>query len=636
VRKIKLLEVGQTVTKEDFSTYAAGILWGKISVSNAERVASPVETIFGAPWDPDLPSEPIDIGGVSVGGIIFSEVNSIAELYLQPSSFYYDFNNQILYIALNEYTNFIVNDSVAIGEIIGFISEAQLTEINGINYPLSAFLGSVFYEPRLNDISISESVDDQQNGIFVFDDLNASIDNSDGKFDSIRTDITGNTARLLIADISDSPEEEIATGFPFKLAADPEDFNVVRQGIVEDVDYSDPSSPAISAIDIRSDWTQTIAPDLLTTTEFAGLPDKFVNARKPFLIGAVDGAKCIPLRANGAAASFDYFITDIQYGDIQSVSQVYFKGEISGTKEDRFLTGGEYSVNLSTGIITINNVNKGDVWVYGIFTAMSETVEIILFLLNEFAGVAYIDSNFNKTEVEIVRDLDYSTHVNIDTSGLELFEVIQKLADDIKIDLFQQGSVLTMRAANTIRSVTEEIPQHEFVLNPPPWSNNRTDTIKSITVEYSHDYRTDLSLKYFDDSEQTTALDNNRKAIDQNFNTNLTVLSDVEEIYTEYYLRFINISRTVTIDRTIPFTAGLTDFISFSVIRKTLDSEKEIFTNAIYKIISINNIDNTCEAVFFEDLPPLPVPTGFVKITPDGFIKILPDGTEKIAIVNVI
>lgn len=350
MRSIKLLQVGQTNQSEQYSVFSAGILCKKMSVSLQEQAASPITTIFGASWDESLSTEIISIGGVSFGGLILSEVNSIAELYLQPSSFFFDFNNQNLYIALPNYNNIIIGDVLALGETIGFISEAQLVDINGINYPLNTFIGSVFYEPRLTDISIVNTINDQKHGIFVYENMSVGIANADGKYDSIRDDITGNATELLVANISDSPEEAIETGFPFKLAAEAADFRVVRRGIVEDVDYSDPSNPIIRAIDSRSNWTQTIGTNLLTQTEFAGMPDEYVNDRKTLLIGSVNGSPCIPLRADGVAADFDYFITDTEYGDIQSISQVYFKGVISATDVDRFLTGGEYSVDLSTGI----------------------------------------------------------------------------------------------------------------------------------------------------------------------------------------------------------------------------------------------------------------------------------------------
>jgi len=605
MRKIKLLQVGQTLETQGFTVYSAGIDQKLMSLSQADRDNSPITTIFSATWDADLSTSPVSLSGVSINNIQLSEVFSVESLYLQSFSYFFDFNNQMLYIAFFDYRNINVGDEFRLGDTLGFISEAQLVAINGVNYPLNTFLGSVYYEPKLSDVSITNQINDQKHGLFVFEDLSATIDNSDGKYDQIRADITGNKAELLIANLSDSPEEEIETGFPFKLSADIEDFNVERKGIVEDVDYSDPSFPVITAIDERANWTQTIATDKLLVSEFSGLPDKYINKLKPLLIGAVDGAKCIPLRADGAAASFDYYITDTQHGLIQSISAVYFKGELGSGKEDRLLTGGEYSVNLTTGIITVSNVEKGDIWIYGIFTEMTETVEIILYLLNAFEGLAYIDSNFNKTEIEIIRALDYSTHVNIDTSGDKLTKVIEKLCSDIQVDMFQQNSVLTMRAANTIGIVAEEVPTYQIIQNPPGWSTDRTDTIKTITINYSQDYRTKLYDTYFDDTFEAEAVNNDRKAIDEEFTTNLTVEADIIEIYTEYYERFIEVPRTIKIDRTIPFMAGLSDFVSFPVIRqnKIADIETTIFENAVYKITEIDIINNTIDCVFFEERP---------------------------------
>jgi hypothetical protein len=601
MRKIELYQVGQTTITEDFTPYAAGIYWRKMSLSDEDRALSPIETIFSATWDSTLSNEPVSITGVTFDEIQLSEVNTIAELYLQDGSFYFDEANQDLYVAIFDYRNFIINDVVQLGQTLGFIDQAQLVDINGINYPLETMVGSVYYDPRLNDVSISEKISDQKNGLFVFGDLEASIKNNDGEYDFIADSITGNQAVLLVANISDSPEEEIETGFPYKLAATAEDFKISRKGIVQTVDYSDPDNPNIKAIDIRANWTQTIGENLLTVSEFPNLPDKYIDKRKPIAIGTIQGVKGIPLRDNATAASFDYFICDTTHGAIQSVSQVYFKGQLGTGDVDRFLTGGEYSVNLSTGIITISNCVKGDVHVYGVFTTMEETVEIILYLLNLYENIAYIDSNFNKEEIEEVRSQDYTTHVYITERGNTLIKVIEKLCDDIKIDFFQQGEVLTMRESNKRRASVEEIENFQIIDNPPSWDNNRTDTIKTISVDYNPDYRTKLSETYYDNSLLQEAIDNNRNAVDEVFSVNLNSVTDIETIYDLFYNRFVEVPRTVTLRRTIPFTARVADFVTFPVVRTINGIEKIIFNNGIYKITDYNEIENTIEAVWFAD-----------------------------------
>jgi hypothetical protein len=643
LRKIKLLQVGTTQLSEGYTAYSAGIYFKKVSLTDAERAVSPITTIFSGTYQDDLPNEPIEITGVLFNFEQLQEVGSIAELYLQDGSFYFDSVNQLNYIAVSGYRNIIQGDIIQIGEAIGFISEAQPVEIEGKKYPLDTFLNNVFFEPRLNDISIVDAVGNQQEGLFVYDDLDVSIANADGNFDTLRLDITGNVAEILIADIADSPEEAIETGFEYKTVAEFSDFRVVRKSIVEDVDYSTPNEPTISAIDERANWTQTINSNLLTQTEFTGLPDKFNNKLKPILMGTVNGAKGIPLRADGSAASFDYFIHDVTYGNIQSISQVYFKGEISGVKEDRFLTGVEYSVNLTTGIITVLNVNKGDVWAYGVFTTLLEPVEIILYLLETFENIAYLDSNFNKASFEAIRALNYTTHVYIDEKGSVLSDVIQKLCSDIQVDMLQVGGVQKLLQSNVIGTVSEEIPTYQILDNPPPWNTNRVDTVKTISVGYNNDYRLSIAETYFNNDEETTAVLNNRKAVDKTFETNLTLEADVQAIYDVYYDRYIQTLRTLTINRAVPFTSEVGDFISLPVVRKSIEKgsdywyteeekaittgelktittgeqkilrartqkniavpvEKEIFADAIYRITSIDHIENVVECVFFQEV----------------------------------
>lgn len=604
MKKIKILELDITVLKETFTTYSAGIWQRTMSVPELVQNASPIVTIFGGTWD-DQGFDPIQIGSVRVANDILGSVDSIEELREQDGSFYFDFPSQVLYLALFDYDPAWYYRSYKTGETSGFISQAQMQLINDRLYPVDSYIGASYYEPRLDgDLSIDESVDDQKNGIFIFDDVNASILNGDGEFDNIRDNVTGNEARVLIAHIADSPEEEIATGFPYKIRADRSDFNVVREGIVEDVDYSNPNRPVIKAIDRRSDWSQTIGENLLNTTDFPDLEDNLIDKRRPIIIGTVQGTKCVRVEPKPtSAANTDFLVCDTTIGDIDLVDGIYFDGKISGTDVDRFLTSGEYSLNTSTGILTVNNYSSGNAYFYGTAAGMNNPVEIILFLLQEYAGLSYIPSNYNLNEIEQVRSLGYHTHVYIDEKGEQLFKTIEKLILDIQIDFFQQGSVLTMRKGNEERASTEDIPVEQITDNPAGWVNDRTDTVKTISVGYNRDYRLDSFETYYDATKEQEAIDGNLKAIDKVFETNLTDAGDVQTIYDEYYSRFTAPSRTVTINRTWPFKAGLTDFVTFKVARQGLDGEKKVFERALYKIVQLNQNNNTAEIVYFSDRP---------------------------------
>ncbi len=648
MRKIQLLKLNITVLRNTFTAHIAGIYSKKMTLNTTDRAISPITTIFGASWASDLPEEPIEIGSLKVDNAPYSQVNALVDLYTASSAFYYDYSTQTLYISLADWTNPIISTTFGTGETIGFLDNAQMVDINGFKFPLDTEVGGVNYEARLQDADSTESTDDQKNGIFVFDELSASFTNADGKYDTARNDITGNLAEILIADLSDSPEEAVATGFPYKDKAEATDFKLVRQGLVDDISYTNPESPTVSAIDPRADWTQKIGTNLLTVAEFPNLPEKYINKRKQICIGDIKGVNCLALRSDSTAADFDYHICDTSHGTIQSISSVYFNGQLdtgSGSTEvDRYLLVSEYSVNLSTGIITIANCIKGTVWVYGTFTTMSETVAIILYVLDKYANLPYLSSNFNQTEIAKIKALGYTTHVYIDEKGKDLNQIIEKLVLDAQIDFFQQQGVYTMRQANEQRTVTETIESYQLFDNPPPWDDSRVQSIKTIAVTYGYDYRQKIGDLYYDESKQTQALLDNRKAIDETFSVNLTNATQVNSIYSEYYTRFVKLARVVTLNLTKPFTAGLTDFVSFPITRKgfgigskteiteelktittgeqktittgvekaiaianvikiPVPTEKIIFVNAVYKIIEINKGNNTAKVVYFADIP---------------------------------
>jgi hypothetical protein len=602
MKKLEILELDLSVIKETFTAYSAGIWQKTLSLDDDTKTASPITTIFGATWT--IGSDPLQIGTVRIDDILYGSVGSIAELYLQEASFYFDADSQIVYIALSDYDNALPYRKYLTGETSGFITEAQEAYINGKKFPIDSYFGSLRYNTNLIGGSGSSiSTDDQEAGIFVFDTLTAKIRNADGEYDLIRDEVTGNEARYLVADLPESEEEAEEWGLTYKTKADYSDFSVVQVGIVDEVSYSNPDQPVITAIDPRSDWTQTIGENFLTTDEFADLEEKWEDKRKPILIGQVNGSECIPLSDDPDTSSdFDFLICDTSIGDINTVDNIYFEGSINSVDYDQYLTSDMYEVDTTTGILTIYDYDSGDAWFYGQVTDMTETVEIILFLLSEYAGISYIESNFNQTEVEKIRALNYETHVYIDDGGEELVDVIEKLVMDIQVDFIQQGLLLTMRDTNEERESSETILPRELTDNPAPWVNDRTSTCKTITATYNQDYRQETYTTYYDDSEEQTALDNNRKAEDIEFETNLVNQADVAAIYGQYYTRFVVPSRTITINRRGPITAGLSDFITHTVTRITTDNDKEIFTNGKYKIVKINKVKNTLEAVYFSDV----------------------------------
>lgn len=613
MRKIRALELDVTVIRDTFTAFADGIYFKKMSITEPERANSPAATIIGFHWDEGQPITQIDIGSLKVGNSIYTSLNSLSDLYLFDESFYYDFGNQTLYIALPDYRFPLDLDVFKTGETTGFLSEAQFAEINGVKYPIDILLGTSYYEPRLLTSEIIEEVDDQQNGLFIYEQMTASFNNADGKYDKLRKDVVGNQARLYIADLSDSPEEEIQTGFPFKNKAEPEDFTLVRAGIIEDVDYTDPDTPTITAIDVRADWTQKIGENLLTISEFPDLPDKYIDARKPVCIGTINGVSGIPLQnTNDVAGSFSWLFCDTAHGAIQSITDIYFKGQLSVAGDkidiDRYLTVEEYSIDLNTGIITVSNCYKGEIYAYGKFTGMSESVEIILYLLNKYAGYPYISTFFEIDEIEKIRLANYQTHVYIDEKGKKLNKIIEQLVLEIQCDMYQVEGKLTMRLSNEQRAKTEAIDISDLINTPVPWRNDRGTTIKTIEILYNQDYREKLFDRYYDDSNEGQAILNNRKAEDKTIEVNLTNGAQVQSIYSVYYSRFVKLPRTITIDLKKAFIAGVTDFIEMPVIRRSngvqvqVATDKEIFPLALYKIEKINRATNSAEASWFSDV----------------------------------
>lgn len=610
MRKIRMLELDFTNVVETFVSYSAGIYQKRLTVTQTGQDNSFWSSVFGFSWDLDV--DMLTIGSVTVDNNILGSVDSIEELREQDGSFYFDTAKQTLYLALYDYENAWYYREYKDGETTAFISEAQKQMINGYCFPVDSYLGAQYISPRLDgDISVSESIDDQSDKIFKYDDSEASINNSDGEYDTIRDEVTGNEMRLYIADLADSQEEENATGFPYKLKATIDDFNLIRATIVDDIDYSDPNNPTISGTDIKADWDQTIGQTILTTDDYPDLEDKYENKRAPLAIGEVNGVEAIPLSDEPDTSSdFEFLIHDVTAGELTWTDDdaVFYldDGEIDGSDYDGYLTSSMYEYDSETGILTVYDYDDGDIYTYGTFGEMSNAVTIMLWLLDEYANLSYIASNYNTEEIEEIRDYGYETHVYIDKSGEELNDIIAEIVSDIQCDFYQQGDKFTLRRSNEERTSTETVYTRELLDNPCGWVNDRYDTIKTVSVNYAWDYRTDEYTTYYNDDLEETAEDYNRSATDEEFDVHLTNATQIDAIYGSaddgYYGRFSEPRRTITINRAIPFTAGLTDFVTCYVRRINSDGYTDVFPRAKYKIVEIDQNANTAEAVYFSDL----------------------------------
>jgi len=543
--------------------YEPDIWWAKLTMTATEKASSPILTVGGS-LD-DISEVPIEIGSVVSGTDTFQSVSSISEMYLQSKSFYWDDANQTIYVRFDD--PWFIYKPVTGGTIRTFCDKLQY---DGVGFP-TAYTESL--EPTLitDSVSINQSVDPQEYGIFRYDNISLEIDNSDGRYDDINDTSAGQVLEILFA----TSEDEITA----------DDFLVARSGYVESFEFVGADRLRISGRDKRKKWSDKIGTETFNATDYPNLDDKNYDKRIPICVGECYNVPCI--RVDTSTTEFMFSTTT--YGNMVSVDQVYVDGVANahtGTETDgTFLVTG-YSSGTVTADVT--GVDKGN------------DVEKIIWLLDTFAGISEIASNYNLSEIAEAKTQAKTGGLYISTSGEKLNSVIERLLVNMGGWLIQQGDKFTIRIFDDDRESIREIEQDEL-LSFPTRKYNEDEFVSSVTVNYHKDEKEKTFWTDYNDSRQDEAVRNQYRLNDKVIETTLLTSADALAVGNRYYNRFIDIPATIEMSLGSEITGIYpTDIITYTHIRPQkmlnngeIETDVEIVGRSNYQVTDIDWIKRT-------------------------------------------
>lgn len=559
------------------TNYGAGIWWKKLTMTPDEQAASPLVTVLSADLSA-INETPLNVASVSVGIEQYTGVSSLSEMYLQPKSWLWDNANQIIWIRFDD--PYWIKGSLTAGNIKGFIDKAQA---DSAGFPTDAIIGSVYYEPDLiaSSINVSMSVDALEYGIFQHDKITFNIDNTNGKYDTLNADSAGLGVRLFYASCEDDERIE------------PEDFEIMRRGFVEAINFTGRNVATVNGVDARKKWTDKINTEIFTKTEYAQLKDADVDKRKPLCLGPCYNVPCVQI----ATTTPTFMFTTDSYGDADSVTQVYVDGVATshaGTETDGTFTIAGYTSGKVTADVV--GVDKGN------------DVEKILWLLEEFKTLGYVSTNFNISEINLAKTLCKTGSLYIGTSGEELKSVIERLLVNMGGWIIQQGDVFTIRIYDADK-VSSRIIYNDELSAFPDLSYNQKQFFTSVTVRYHKDETEKTYYTYYDNSEELTASQNQKRLSDKEIITTLLTEADAIAIADRFYPRFLAVPATLK----LPLETSIqglfpTDVITFEHYRNIIDSagtvtKSVIIARANYMITDINWISRVITATYMTANP---------------------------------
>jgi hypothetical protein len=578
VKTLVFAQIDKIVPVRYLINHSPGIWSATVTMPGADKPDTFWVDVFGGNLD-DVPETPLDIQSVLVGVVQYNKVNSLSELYQSPQAFYFDFANQILYV--NYQNPYWVYLTTTAGDAITYVDKLQYDG----KFPTTL---TERYEPRLrlDSISVAQSIDPQEYGIFRHDNISFSLDNTDGALDTINEESAGRGCRVIYARIDDDTAD-----------IQEADLLTCRLGYVEQIEFNG-TDVMITAKDSRKKWSEKINTEFFSKTYYPDLNDREVDKRIPLCIGKCYNVPCIKI--DNATRRF-LFSSDT-YGDMVSVDQVYKDGVATahaGTETD-----GTFTIAAHTNEKVTADVTGLDVSTVGDNTDSTD-VSKILFLLNEFAGLAEIASNFNLNEVTAAKAISKDGGLYIGTQGKTLSECIEQLLVNNGAWLIQQGDIFTVRIFDRTRFAFREILYDELAEFPVRRYDEK-EFISSITVKYRKDETEDEFYTVYDDQFEEDAIEDQARLATYELETTLLNSTDAAAVGLRFYERFYNIPATLElqvlsdISRLYP-----SDTITFEHVRKTVSNgeliDKVILDRANYMITEIDWIRGYIKCQYVAD-----------------------------------
>ncbi len=567
---------------------------------------------FGGNLD-DVSNTKTSITSFISGSTIYAKMLSLDDLRtIDQNGFYWDNDNQDLYVKFYNQQPWYIQRSIRAGETLTYINKAQN---DSTGRPTNTIIGGLIYSPRVKIGSISSGrvEDNLRDNKMVFNDFSFDIYNTDGDLDNIREDVINLGARIKKAEV---PNGQLVTI---------EDLKVMRSGFINNVSFPDDNTARFSCGDPREILDSKIVTNKLTQSEFADLKDNLVDKNKPIAVGNLTGIPTVRLEDTNLVPvtppwttndTIDFMIGDTAYGSLTSVSNVYLEGSIykRNTSEGRWdreaydldtplvdtspsapTTTGEYSLDLSTGIVTIWGYAGGKVHVDCIGSKPLGTATMnnhILWFLDTFAGISYIESFFFLEESNIVldRSSSYTGGMYVGTNGSKLKNIIDILAGSINLRIVEKEDRFTFVDLFVPTDISDmKIIEKEEVKYPVSRDYDTDRYMSSILIKYNKDWsEADKYTTYLDDSKESDAITANSKQKTYEFETVVNSEAQAQVLADERYTITPPLHVDLDIVNTLDFE--LYEYIIFRVSRR---NDKQIVSNAMYRVVEINELSRT-------------------------------------------
>lgn len=506
-----------------------------------------------------------NIKSVTVDGEKYTKVDTLADCRTINKCFYYDTSTTKIYVHFDDF-------DPPLGKLV-YIGAAQ-----GTSYGAGGFYhNNIYYSPRLTGVmNLARSKDPLFYGLISFESGTVTNTNDDGFFDDWRSqNLFRQPARILMGD------------------GDYSTFRQMYEGFIGN-DSTTWSSFSVELTDIRASFTQPIAKNRLTQDEFPNMKDDNVDKPKPVGYGQVYSVDSLCLNDEESSPTvFTFMICDTEFNSPASLDSVTVDGT-SVTPDSIDLANGTF--NLLTADCFSGGVKLTDKVRHSFTMSITDGVEIVKDLMENYAGYPYVDYFWDITDADLASSWNTSLYIDDDA---KLQDGLESVLNDINAVLFTRDSgKLTIRTYDNARTPLMTIQADQFS-GEPDISNNGDEFLTSVSIAYKYNHDTDSrviheNVDYYD-STFATYKSARKETIETMIYELSAAVSKSEAI--------MEISNSITdiVRRTVRFTditdplldIDIMDFVICDPVKRPPDSESLGIWEVLGRVI--NPVDLSIE-----------------------------------------
>ena len=426
------------------------------------------------------------VGSLIIDAELYNKTSSISECDLTDKSFYFDLDDQVLYINFEDMTNPWDYIDISLG-----ISEGYS------NVPLGK---NANYETRIVSMpSLKIERDSLYYGNIAFQNSSITLNNMDHYFDTFdQDDVFGKLCRVKYSD----DNETYKTLYSGKMA----DYKLVGNNII--LNLKDP----------RKTLETTIPIDTFNLTDYPNIEENMIGTVIPIGYNKVLDSMAYSLNEAGTT-TFDFKFCN---HTATSIQEIRVDG-VSVTQTATDLTAGEFTLSSSDyskgKTVTIDYTGK----------AISNPIGIIEDLLLTYTDTLYNDTYFNLTNWEAVKS-SVTTEIGLGLIESEdLIDVIGRISQSVFGSFITGGDGrFDFKVVDNSKAITQTLYGWDF-MSAPEVAHESDQYLSSAKIGYNKGLENEESPSYINTDNQDALFTKYDTKTEQEFETLLLSESDASD-----------------------------------------------------------------------------------------------------------